>query len=163
MSAVGRPVPLQVQVTIETTGRMLVGSEIGAALTSILAMKPDVLGVNCATGPADMQEHLRYLARTCPVPVSVLPNAGLPSVVDGRTHYDLTPEELAQFHRHHVTDLGITVVGGCCGTTPEHLKAVIDAVRDIEPARRSPHHEPSLSSIYSPVTIEQDLQLPHHR
>jgi 5-methyltetrahydrofolate--homocysteine methyltransferase len=157
MGAVGRTVPLQVQVTIETTGRMLVGSEIGAAATSILAMKPDVLGVNCATGPADMQEHLRYLAQSCPLPVSVLPNAGLPSVVDGRTHYDLTPEELAQFHRHHVSDLGITVVGGCCGTTPAHLKAVIDAVRDLEPARRSPRYEPSLSSIYSPVAIKQDL------
>jgi 5-methyltetrahydrofolate--homocysteine methyltransferase len=157
MKAVGRSVPLQVQVTIETTGRMLVGSEIGAALTSLLAMKPDVLGVNCATGPAEMQENVRYLAQSCPIPVSVIPNAGLPSVLDGRTHYDLTPDELAQFHRHHVADLGITVVGGCCGTTPAHLKAVIDAVRDIEPARRMPHHEPSLSSIYSPVTIEQDL------
>jgi 5-methyltetrahydrofolate--homocysteine methyltransferase len=157
MQAFGRSVPLQVQVTMETTGRMLVGSEIGAAVTSILAMKPDVLGVNCATGPADMQEHLRYLAQTCPIPVSVLPNAGLPSVVDGRTHYDLTPAELAEFHRHHVSDLGITVVGGCCGTTPAHLKAVIEAVRDVEPARRSPSHEPSLSSIYSPVPIKQDL------
>jgi 5-methyltetrahydrofolate--homocysteine methyltransferase len=157
MKAAGRTVPLQVQVTIETTGRMLVGSEIGAALTSLLAMKPDVLGVNCATGPAEMQEHLRYLSQHCPLPVSVLPNAGLPSVVDGRTHYDLTPAELAQFHRHHVADLGITVVGGCCGTTPAHLKAVIEAVHDLEPARRAPTYEPSLTSIYSPVPIEQDL------
>ena len=93
---------MQVQVTIETTGRMLVGSEIGAAMTSLLAMKPDVLGINCATGPAEMQEHLRYLSQHSPVPIAVLPNAGLPSVVDGRTHYDLTPEELARFHRHHV-------------------------------------------------------------
>ena len=90
MKAAGRLVPLQVQVTIETTGRMLVGSEIGAALTSLLGMKPDVLGINCATGPVEMQEHLRYLSHHSPVPVSVLPNAGLPSVVDGRTHYDLT-------------------------------------------------------------------------
>jgi 5-methyltetrahydrofolate--homocysteine methyltransferase len=157
MKAIGRTVPLQVQVTIETTGRMLVGSEIGAALTSLLAMKPDVLGVNCATGPAEMQEHLRHLSQHCPRPVSVLPNAGLPSVVDGRTHYDLTPAELAQFHRHHVADLGLTIVGGCCGTTPAHLKAVIEAVGGLEPARRAPTYEPSLTSIYSPVPIEQDL------
>ena len=157
MKAEGRAVPLQVQVTIETTGRMLVGSEIGAALTSLLAMKPDVLGINCATGPAEMQEHLRYLSQHSPVPIAVLPNAGLPSVVDGRTHYDLTPEELARFHRHHVADLGIGIVGGCCGTTPAHLAAVIEAVKDLEPARRSPAYEPSVTSIYSPVTLRQDL------
>jgi 5-methyltetrahydrofolate--homocysteine methyltransferase len=156
MDAAGRHVPLQVQVTMETTGRMLVGSEIGAALTSILAMRPDVLGINCATGPAEMQEHLRYLSHHSPVPISVLPNAGLPSVVDGRTHYDLTPDQLAEFHVRHVRDHGIHVVGGCCGTTPEHLRRVVDAVRELEPARRSVTYEPSVSSIYSPVTIEQD-------
>ncbi|MGA1516091.1 MAG: homocysteine S-methyltransferase family protein, partial [Ilumatobacteraceae bacterium] len=94
MVAEGREIPIQVQVTMETTGRMLVGSEIGAAVTAIGAMRPDVLGINCATGPAEMQEHLRYLSQHSPVPISVLPNAGLPSVVDGRTHYDLTPPEL---------------------------------------------------------------------
>ncbi|MEX2626853.1 MAG: methionine synthase [Ilumatobacteraceae bacterium] len=156
MQAEGRQVPLQVSVTMETTGRMLVGSEIGAALSSLLAMQPDVLGVNCATGPAEMQEHLRYLSQHSPIPISVLPNAGLPSVVDGRTHYDLTPPELAEFHRHHVEDLGVAAVGGCCGTTPEHLRQVVEAVRDLEPPRRSATHEPSVSSIYSPVTLEQD-------
>jgi len=156
MKAAGRTVPLQVQVTIETTGRMLVGSEIGAALTSLAAMQPDVLGINCATGPAEMQEHLRYLSQHCALPISVLPNAGLPSVVDGRTHYDLTPEALATFHRHHVQDLGIGIVGGCCGTTPEHLRAVVQAVQGLEPGRRSPAFEPSVTSIYSPVTFQQD-------
>jgi 5-methyltetrahydrofolate--homocysteine methyltransferase len=156
MQAAGREVPLQVQVTIETTGRMLVGSEIGAALTSLAAMRPHVLGINCATGPAEMQEHLRYLSQHCALPISVLPNAGLPSIVDGRTHYDLTPDELARFHRHHVVDLGIGVVGGCCGTTPEHLRAVVEAVRDLEPTRRSPQVEPAVTSIYSPVTFQQD-------
>ena len=102
---------------------MLVGTEIGAALTALGALKPDLFGMNCATGPGEMQEHLRYLAQHSPFPISCLPNAGLPSVVDGRTHYDLTPEELAQFHRHHVADLGAAVVGGCCGTSPEHLRA----------------------------------------
>lgn len=157
MAAEGRQVPLQVQVSMETTGRMLVGSEIGAALTSLIAMKPDVLGINCATGPAEMQEHLRYLSAHCEIPISVLPNAGLPSVVDGRTHYDLTAEQLADFHRHHVQDLGIGIVGGCCGTTPEHLRQVVNAVRDLPVPRRTPTYEPSVSSIYSPVPLKQDL------
>jgi 5-methyltetrahydrofolate--homocysteine methyltransferase len=156
MKALGREVPIQVQVTMETTGRMLVGTEIGAALTALLAMKPDVIGINCATGPAEMQEHLRHLSQHSPIPISVLPNAGLPSVVDGRTHYDLTPAQLADFHRHHVQDLGIRVVGGCCGTTPEHLRQVVEAVRNITPARRSPIQEPSVTSLYSPVTLTQD-------
>ena len=87
----------------------------------------------------------------------MLPNAGLPSIVDGRTHYDLTPEQLAEFHVRHVKELGVAVVGGCCGTTPEHLRQVVEAVKDLEPARRTPEVEPSVSSIYSPVPIEQDL------
>ena len=156
MKIVGREVPIQVQVTMETTGRMLVGTEIGAALVALEAMRPDVIGINCATGPAEMQEHLRHLSQHSPIPISVLPNAGLPSVVDGRTHYDLTPAELASFHRHHVADLGITVVGGCCGTTPEHLRQVVEAVRNVTPAKRTPVLEPSLTSLYSPVPIHQD-------
>ncbi|MBA3288073.1 MAG: methionine synthase, partial [Acidimicrobiia bacterium] len=157
MQAAGRHVPLQVQVTMETTGRMLVGTEIGAALVSLAAMRPDVFGINCATGPAEMQEHLRYLGQHSPLPISVLPNAGLPSIVDGRTHYDLTPEQLAEYHARHVAELGVQVVGGCCGTTPEHLHQVVEAVRNLEPARRAPQFEPSVASIYSPVPIEQDL------
>jgi len=157
MKSAGRQVPLQVQVTMETTGRMLVGSEIGAAAVALGAMRPDVLGINCATGPAEMQEHLRYLSQHSPVPISVLPNAGLPSIVDGKTHYDLTPGQLAEFHARHVREYGISVVGGCCGTTPEHLRQVVEAVRDLEPARRTPTSEASVSSIYSPVPIEQDL------
>ena len=156
MKIVGREVPIQVQVTMETTGRMLVGTEIGAALVALEAMRPDVIGINCATGPAEMQEHLRHLSQHSPIPISVLPNAGLPSVVDGRTHYDLTPSELASFHRHHVEDLGITVVGGCCGTTPEHLRQVVEAVRNVTPGKRTPVLEPSLTSLYSPVPIRQD-------
>jgi 5-methyltetrahydrofolate--homocysteine methyltransferase len=156
MASCGRTVPIQVQVTMETTGRMLVGTEIGAAYASLIAMKPDVIGINCATGPSEMQEHLRYLSEHSEIPISVLPNAGLPSVVDGRTHYDLTPEQLAEFHRRHVADLGIGVVGGCCGTTPEHLRQVCEAVRSVELKKREPHFEPSVSSLYSPVTLEQD-------
>ncbi|HQV57758.1 MAG TPA: homocysteine S-methyltransferase family protein, partial [Ilumatobacteraceae bacterium] len=157
MAAAGREVPIQVQVTMETTGRMLVGSEIGAALTSVAAMRPDVIGINCSTGPAEMQEHLRYLSQNSLLPISVLPNAGLPSIVGGKTHYDLSAEDLAEFHRRHVTELGIAVVGGCCGTTPEHLRQVVQAVGGLEPARRSPIFEPSVTSLYSPVALHQDL------
>jgi 5-methyltetrahydrofolate--homocysteine methyltransferase len=156
MTAEGRQVPIQVQVSMETTGRMLVGTEIGAALVALEAMKPDVIGINCATGPAEMQEHLRHLSRHSRLPISVLPNAGLPSVLDGRTHYDLTAAELADFHRHHVQDLGIGIVGGCCGTTPAHLQAVVEAVGGLEPPRRTPTSEPSVTSLYSPVPIVQD-------
>ena len=156
MKACGRELPIQVQVTMETTGRMLVGTEIGAAYASLAAMKPDVIGINCATGPSEMQEHLRYLSEHSLIPISVLPNAGLPSVVDGKTHYDLTPEQLAEFHRHHVTDLGIGIVGGCCGTTPEHMRQVCEAVHGVAPKTRTPEFEPSVSSLYSAVTLEQD-------
>jgi len=156
MAAVGRSVPIQVQVTMETTGRMLVGSEIGAALVGLAGLRPDVLGINCATGPAEMSEHLRHLSQYSPFPISVLPNAGMPQVLDGRTHYDLTPAALAEFHARFVTELGVQVVGGCCGTTPEHLRQVVERCRNLTPARRTPALEPSVSSIYSPVPIRQD-------
>ena len=164
MEAAGRQVPLQVQVTMETTGRMLVGTEIGAApSSSIAAMRPDVLGINCATGPAEMQEHLRYLSQHSPLPISVLPNAGLPSIVDGRTHYDLTPEQLAEFHRRHVAELGIGVVGGCCGTTPEHLRQVVEAVRDLAPARRDGRRRAERLVDLHPGDDRAGPQLPDHR
>jgi 5-methyltetrahydrofolate--homocysteine methyltransferase len=156
MRACGRELPIQVQVTMETTGRMLVGTEIGAAYASLAAMKPDVIGINCATGPSEMQEHLRYLSEHSLIPISVLPNAGLPSVVDGKTHYDLTPEQLTEFHLHHVSNLGIGIVGGCCGTTPEHMRQVCEAVHGVTPKPRTPEFEPSVSSLYSAVTLEQD-------
>ena len=131
MAAVGRDVPIQLQVTMETNGRMLLGTEIGAALTALEAMGPDVFGLNCATGPREMNEHLRHLSQHSRLPISCLPNAGLPSVVDGRTHYDLTPDELADFQTRFITDLGVSVVGGCCGTTPEHLSRVVERCRDL--------------------------------
>ena len=156
MVASGRQVPLQVQVTIELTGRMLPGTEIGAALTTLDAMQVDVVGLNCATGPAEMDEALRHLSAHSRMPISVLPNAGLPSVVDGRMHYDLTPAELAAHLRRFVTEYGVTAVGGCCGTTPEHLRAVVDALAGVSPARRRPLHEPAAASIYSAVPFEQE-------
>ncbi len=157
MTASGRSVPLQVQVTIELTGRMLPGTEISAALTSLAALKVDVLGINCATGPKEMSEHLRFLSQHTAIPISCLPNAGLPSVVDGAMHYDLTPTELAQYHRRFVSEFGVSVIGGCCGTTPAHLEAVVAATRDLEIQRSSIEMEPSVSSLYSSVEIHQDL------
>ncbi|MDP8936148.1 MAG: methionine synthase, partial [Actinomycetota bacterium] len=156
MAATGRPVPLQVQVTMELTGRMLPGTEIGAALTALDAVRPDVIGLNCATGPAEMHEHLRHLSQHCRVPISCLPNAGLPSVVEGKMHYDLTPDQLAEFHAGFVSELGVTAIGGCCGTTPEHLRAVIERCRDLTPAPRHPVHEPAAASIYTAVPFRQD-------
>jgi 5-methyltetrahydrofolate--homocysteine methyltransferase len=156
MAATGREVPLQVQVTIELTGRMLLGTEIGAALAALDAMRPDVIGMNCATGPAEMYEPLRYLSRHSRRPISAQPNAGLPSVVDGRMHYDLSPGALAAHHAAFVSELGVSVVGGCCGTTPEHLAAVVRACADLEPARREPRYEPGAASLYSFVPFEQE-------
>jgi 5-methyltetrahydrofolate--homocysteine methyltransferase len=156
MAAVGREVPLQVQVTMETTGRMLVGTEIGAALTALEALRPDVFGLNCATGPMEMSEHLRHLSQHCQVPISCLPNAGLPSVVEGKTHYDLTPEQLAEHHARFVTEFGVSVIGGCCGTTPEHVRRVVDDVGGLTPAARTPEVEPGAASIYTPVPFQQD-------
>jgi 5-methyltetrahydrofolate--homocysteine methyltransferase len=152
-------VPIMVQVTVETTGRLLVGSEIGAALTSLEALRPDVIGLNCATGPTEMTEHLRYLAQHARTYLSCLPNAGLPSIVDGHTHYDLTPEGLAEAHDRFVGEFGLNIVGGCCGTTPAHLRAVCERLGTRAPVVRTPQPEPSCSSIYSPVTFHQDLAL----
>src|SRR4051812_38147767 len=158
MKAAGVLLPLMVQVTVETTGRMLVGSEIGAALTALEAMQPDVIGMNCATGPAEMTEHLRYLAQHARTYLSALPNAGLPSVVDGHTHYDLTPDALAEAHERFVHEFGLNIVGGCCGTTPEHLAQVVGRVgKDRAPEIRTPAHEPGCSSIYSHVPFHQEL------
>jgi 5-methyltetrahydrofolate--homocysteine methyltransferase len=156
MANVGRDVPLMVQVTVETTGRLLLGSEIGAALTTLEAMRPDVIGLNCATGPAEMTEHLRYLSQHARTFLSCLPNAGLPSVVDGHEHYDLTPEVLADAHERFVSEFGLNIVGGCCGTRPEHLAAVVDRIGTRAPAARDVVFEPACSSIYSPVTFHQD-------
>jgi 5-methyltetrahydrofolate--homocysteine methyltransferase len=156
MADEGRQVPIQLQVTIELTGRMLPGTEIQAALAALEPLGPDVIGINCATGPAEMSEHLRVLSHHSRVPISCLPNAGLPSVVDGHMHYDLTPEQLADFHERFVTDLGITVIGGCCGTTPAHIKAVVDRCKHLTPAARNPQHEAGATSIYSLVPFDQD-------
>ncbi len=156
MVALGRHVPLQAQVTIELTGRMLPGTEIGAALTVLDAMRVDVVGLNCATGPVEMSEALRHLSSSSRVPISCIPNAGLPSVVEGAMHYDLTPEDLAQHLHRFVVEFGVSAVGGCCGTTPAHLSAVVERCASAVPAARASAHEPSAASIYTSVPFRQD-------
>ncbi len=151
--------PLQVQVTIELTGRMLPGTEIGAALTSLESLRLDVIGLNCATGPAEMYEPLRHLSRHSSVAVSAIPNAGLPHVEDGQMVYDLGPADLATHLSTFVSDLGVGVVGGCCGTSPDHLAAVVAAVRGETLLERHPVDIPSAASIYSQVTLDQDTSI----
>ena len=156
MHYTGHEVPIQVQVTIELTGRMLLGTEIGAALCTLDAMKPDVIGMNCATGPLEMYEALRFLSGQARTAISALPNAGLPSVVEGKMHYDLTPDALAEHLSVFVRELGVSIVGGCCGTTPEHLAKVVAACANLDPAPRSPAYEPSAASLYVATPFEQE-------
>jgi 5-methyltetrahydrofolate--homocysteine methyltransferase len=156
MVALGRVVPLQTQVTIELTGRMLPGTEVGAALTVLDAMQVDVVGLNCATGPVEMSEALRHLSGASRVPIACIPNAGLPSVVDGKMHYDLTPDGLAEHLHRFVTEFGVTAIGGCCGTTPAHLAAVVERCAGAVPAARTPVYEPAAASIYTSVPFKQD-------
>ena len=122
MRAEGRRVPLIAQVTVETTGTMLLGSEIGAALTALEPLGIDLIGLNCATGPAEMSEHLRTLSKHARIPLSVMPNAGLPRLGPHGAEYPLTPDELAEALAGFVRDYGLRLVGGCCGTTPEHIR-----------------------------------------
>ncbi|HVA70242.1 MAG TPA: methionine synthase [Acidimicrobiales bacterium] len=156
MARHGRIVPIQVQVTIELTGRMLPGTEIGAAIAALTPLGIDVIGLNCATGPVEMYEPLRTLSDSAPLALSCMPNAGLPSVVEGKMHYDLSPDALAEHLARFVSEYGVQVVGGCCGTTPEHLARVIETVRPLSAAKRSPVIEPSVASIYSSVSYQQD-------
>ena len=157
LAAVGRAVPIFCTVTIETTGTMLVGTEMPAALVAISAY-PEVcgFGLNCATGPQEMSSHVRYLAQRNDRLLIVQPNAGLPQMVDGQTHYPLTPAELGRWLRTFIEEDGVNIVGGCCGTTPAHLAAVVEAVRTATPRRRTPQLEPSVSSTYQAVTLQQD-------
>ncbi|HEV2803014.1 MAG TPA: methionine synthase [Pyrinomonadaceae bacterium] len=144
-----RRVPVIAQVTIELFGTMLPGTEISAALTALEPFPIDVIGMNCGTGPRNMTESIRYLCENATLPVSVLPNAGLPSVKDGAMHYDETPETFTAQVAHFVKDFGVNVVGGCCGTTPAHLKLLVEAVQGITPRRRETQVLPAASSIYS--------------
>jgi len=154
----GRNIALQVQITLESSGTMLLGSEIGAALAVLEAFQPDVIGLNCATGPAEMNDAVRFLCQNSTVSISVLPNAGLPHNEGGHAVYKLTPAELASFLRRFVTEYGVQIVGGCCGTTPDHLRAVAEAVKGATPAIREVQQQSVAASAFSAVPLEADAQ-----
>jgi 5-methyltetrahydrofolate--homocysteine methyltransferase len=151
-----RRIPVIAQVTIEIFGTMLNGTEINAALTALEPFPIDVIGMNCGTGPKHMTESIRYLCENAPLPVSVLPNAGLPEVKDGAQHYNETPESFTSQIAHFARDFGVNIVGGCCGTTPAHLKQVVEAMQSVQPKARDARLVPSVSSIYIQQPYVQD-------
>src|SRR5438477_8405060 len=151
-----RHVPVIAQVTIEAFGTMLMGTEISAALTAVEPFPIDVFGMNCATGPQQMAENVRYLCQNSRLPVSVIPNAGIPDNVGGHAVFRETPESLAAELSHFARDLGVSIVGGCCGTTPAHLKAVVESVTGVTPLRREAPPTPACSSLYVQQTYRQD-------
>lgn len=152
----GIDVPVWAQVTVETTGTMLLGSEIGAALTALAPLGIEIIGLNCATGPVEMSEHLRYLSQNSPIDISAMPNAGLPILTSDGAYYPLGPIELAEAHKNFVDDYGLSLIGGCCGTTPEHLKAVVEKLHGYPISNRNPYIEPSVSSLYVSVPFKQE-------
>jgi 5-methyltetrahydrofolate--homocysteine methyltransferase len=156
METTGIEVPLLCSMAFETTGTMLLGSEIGAALTALEPLGIDMIGLNCSTGPAEMSEHLRYLTRHSRIPLLCMPNAGLPVLTKDGAHFPLDPEGLADAQENFVRDYGLSLIGGCCGTTPEHLRQVVERVRELAPAERNPRPEPGAASLYQSVPFRQD-------
>src|SRR6266446_3205488 len=151
-----RRVPVIAQVTIEAFGTMLMGTEIGAALTALEPFPIYVLGMNCSTGPQQMSDNVRYLCQNWARAVSVIPNAGIPENVGGHAVFKETPDSLAKELQHFARDLGVNIVGGCCGTTPAHLKAVVEAVKDLAPLKREVQHTAASSSIFIQQPYRQD-------
>ncbi|WP_433396193.1 methionine synthase [Streptomyces sp. CA-146814] len=156
MEALGIDVPLVCSLAFETTGVMLLGSEIGAALTALEPLGIDFIGLNCSTGPDEMSEHLRYLARHSRTPLMCMPNAGLPVLTKDGAHFPLGPDGLADSQETFVRDYGLSLIGGCCGTTPAHMKAVVDRVRGLTPGERDPRPEPGAASLYQTIPFRQD-------
>jgi len=151
-----RRVPVIVSVTIESMGTMLLGTEISAALISLEPYDIDVIGINCATGPKEMSEHVRTLVESSPKPVFVMPNAGMPENVGGHAHYHLSPEEMTKYLSHFVKDLGVSIVGGCCGTTPNHIRQLVQAVGTLAPKKRKYVFIPGASSLYQSAPFRVD-------
>ncbi len=156
--------PLMVSITMETTGTMLVGSDIASALTILEPFNIDILGLNCATGPEQMKDHIKYLSENSPFAISCIPNAGLPENIGGVAHYRLKPIELKMQLMNFIYDFNVQLIGGCCGTTPEHIKylsSIIDEIIDVERThnigkKNSSGFIPSASSIYNSVPYKQD-------
>ena len=159
-SEIGRRLPIQAQVTLDVSGRMLLGTDIASAMTTLESLKVDVIGLNCSTGPEHMREPIRYLAEHATVPLSVIPNAGLPlNTGVGEAIYPLEPDPMAKALGEFVREFGVRVVGGCCGTTPEHLTAIVAAVRQVESStkpRTHGRHVPRVSSAMRAITLHQD-------
>src|ERR1043165_7068792 len=147
-AATKRRVPVIAQVTIVAFGTMLMGTEVAAALTAIEPFPIDVIGMNCATGPQQMTENVRYLCQNSRLAVSVIPNAGIPDNVGGHAVFRETPQSLAADVQHFARDLGVSIVGGCCGTPPAHLPPVVAAVKNLTPLRRETPNVPACSSLY---------------
>jgi 5-methyltetrahydrofolate--homocysteine methyltransferase len=156
VAGAGVDVPVWVQVTVETTGTMLLGTEIGAALATLEPLGVEMIGLNCATGPTEMSEHLRHLSKHARVGLSCLPNAGLPVLGPDGASYPLTPDELADAHDMFTSDYGLALVGGCCGTTPEHLRAVVERVGGRPLSPRRPRPEAGVASLYAHMPFRQD-------
>ncbi|MGZ2355558.1 homocysteine S-methyltransferase family protein, partial [Streptomyces sp. 372A] len=156
LDALGSDLPLLCSLAFETTGTMLLGSEIGAALTALEPLGIDMIGLNCSTGPAEMSEHLRYLTRHSRIPLLCMPNAGLPVLTKDGAHFPLDAEGLADAQDTFVQEYGLSLVGGCCGTTPEHLRQVVERVRGTVPAARDPRPEPGAASLYQSIPFRQD-------
>lgn len=152
----GQRIPVMVSVTMEVQGTMLVGSDISAVLSILEPYPIDILGLNCATGPDRMAEHIKYLCEHSPFVVSCVPNAGLPENIGGHAHYKLTPMELRMAVMKFVEDWGVQVIGGCCGTRPEHIQALAEIGNTLTPKERQPEFEPSAASIYSAQPYIQD-------
>ncbi|MBX6364976.1 MAG: homocysteine S-methyltransferase family protein [Gemmatimonadetes bacterium] len=152
----GVRVPIQAQVTLDTSGRMLLGTDIAAAMVILEALRVDVIGLNCSTGPDHMRQPVRYLCENSRLPISVIPNAGIPHNEGGCAIYPLSPEELAAAHEEFVTAFGVNIVGGCCGTTPEHLRLVVERVWGRRPRRREAPRVPRLASAMTATTMRQD-------
>src|SRR5688500_14675772 len=155
----GRRVPVQTQVTLDTSGRMLLGTDIASALTTLQAMRVDVIGLNCSTGPEHMREPVRFLTEHAAVPISVIPNAGLPlNTGRGEAVYRLEPLPMAGMLREFVEQFGVRIVGGCCGTTPEHLSAIVAAVGETTtPAPQHAHKREALvSSAMRATSLRQE-------
>ncbi len=157
MERLGKAVPVMVSLTVESTGTMLVGTDVAAAATAIEPFPVFALGLNCATGPEGMKSHVRWLSRNWPGRISCIPNAGIPQVVSGRTVYPLSPEAFARELSAFVVEDGVTVVGGCCGTTPEHIRRLAQGLAGVRPAERDARWKPALGSLYQAVDIRQEI------
>ncbi|MGB4271475.1 MAG: methionine synthase [Propionicimonas sp.] len=154
--ALGVDLPVLVNVTIETSGTMLLGTETGAALTALEPLEVDVIGLNCGTGPTEMSEHLRHLARHSRIPVACMPNAGLPELTPTGARYPMGPDDFVSYLRQFTSEFGLGLVGGCCGTTPDHIARLAAAMRGVQPPVRTPDPISAVSSLYAEVPLRQD-------